>query len=336
LQQSSVLLIFRGTLEAGLAPLKISVSISDGKSDGVTTAEILVTIVNVNEAPVFTAPVGPFAVTKGTGAAVIIGQVAAADPEGDPLTYRIKAGNPDTNGDGQGSFAISSSGVVTVGDASDLSTLTPGELTLQLEVSDGSLTGSTPLKLQINPSGDGLPKVLKGTSGADVFTAGIDFSPDGASVTGRGGSDSISGPDIANSTLLGGLGDDFINTAGGLGNNIIKGGPGQDRLQGGLGDTLYGGADNDFLISGVGSTLHGGAGIDSYALTNLEGAVSVIRGYQAGEKIFLPSTTDFGSLSLQRIPGSGYATVFVGLNPVLNVYGSGLRNLLSSISSFDE
>jgi hypothetical protein len=290
----------------------------------------------VNERPVFPQPVGPFVVTKGAASGAVVGQVGAVDPEGDPLTYTITGGNPDPNGDGKGAFQISGTGVVSVGDASDLSSITPGELALQLEVSDGSLTSSTPLKLQINPSGDGLPKVLNGTSGADVFTAGIDFSPDGASVNGRGGSDSISGLGIANSTLLGGLGDDSINTSGGLGNNILKGGPGQDRLQGGLGDTLYGGADNDFLISGGGCTLHGGAGIDSYALTNLEGAVSVIRGYQAGEKILLPSTTDFGSLSLQRAPGSGYATVFVGLNPVLDVYGSGLRNLLSSISSFDE
>lgn len=205
---------------------------------------------------------------------------------------------------------------------------------MQLEVSDGSLTGSTPLKLQINPSGDGLPKVLKGTRGADVFTAGIDFSQDGASVNGRGGSDSISGLGIANSTLLGGLGDDSINTSGGLGNNILKGGPGQDRLQGGLGDTHYGGAGSDLLVSGGGSTLYGGAGIDSYALTNLEGAVSVIRGYRAGEKIFLPTTTDLGMVSIQRNP-TGYATVFVGLNPVLDVYGSGLRNLLSNISPLD-
>jgi hypothetical protein len=321
--------------EAGLAPYKLSVTISDGKSDGLTTAAVVVSITNVNEQPVFTQPVAPFVVTKGAASGAVVGQVSAVDPEGDPLTYTITGGNPDTNGDGIGAFQISVPGFVSVGDASDLSSLPPGELALQLEVSDGTLTGSTPLKLQINPSGDSLPKVLNGTSGADLLTAGIDFSPDGASVNGRGGSDSISGLDIANSTLLGSLGDDSINTSGGLGSNILKGGPGQDRLQGGLGDTLYGGADNDLLISGGGSTLYGGAGIDSYALTNLEGAVSVIRGYQAGEKIFLPSTTDFSSISLERIPGSGYATVFVGLNPVLDVYGSGLRNLLSNLSSFD-
>lgn len=72
--------------EVGLAPLQLSVTISDGKSDGLTTAAVVVSITNVNERPVFTQPVGPFVVTKGAVSGAVVGQVGAVDPEADPLT----------------------------------------------------------------------------------------------------------------------------------------------------------------------------------------------------------------------------------------------------------
>ncbi len=86
----------------------------------------------------------------------------------------------------------------------------------------------------------------------------------------------IGGTDLADTTLAGSTGDDWITgnggddvIAGGGGGDILNGNAGLDVLKGNANnDILYGGADNDVLIGGAGADkLFGGDGEDvaSYA-----------------------------------------------------------------------
>ncbi|NML15004.1 M10 family metallopeptidase [Azohydromonas caseinilytica] len=89
---------------------------------------------------------------------------------------------------------------------------------------------------------------------------------------GGGGSDDITGNDVAN-RLDGGGGNDVVRAnagndtlLGGFGNDTLDGGSGNDSLDGGAGsDTLLGGLGNDLLVGGAGrDALGGGAGSDVF------------------------------------------------------------------------
>ncbi len=98
-------------------------------SDGVYTdaATVTVNVNDVNEAPV--AENQTFSVKEDSPEGTLVGKVAAVDPESDPMTYRITAGNTNTV------FAISgTSGQITVSNAGNLGT---GSYALEIEVSDG-------------------------------------------------------------------------------------------------------------------------------------------------------------------------------------------------------
>ena len=85
----------------------------------------------------------------------------------------------------------------------------------------------------------------------------------GATLSGEGGDDTITGTNSADS-LLGGDGHDVLTALGG--NDTLNGGDGNDVLNGGAGvDTLNGGAGNDVLDGGTSAdTMAGGLGDDSY------------------------------------------------------------------------
>ena len=73
------------------------------------------------------------------------------------------------------------------------------------------------------------------------------------------------GVGISGDTLLGLAGNDVLDAADGAGNNILNGGDGNDILYGKTSDQLIGGAGDDELNSdgAGGNTFSGGDGKDS-------------------------------------------------------------------------
>ena len=87
----------------------LTVSVSDGTASAEAT--VAVTVLNVNEAPVFGESAYAFDLAEnqdGSTDAVAVGKVSATDPdEGDPITYSITSGND------AGMFAIDHYGNIT-------------------------------------------------------------------------------------------------------------------------------------------------------------------------------------------------------------------------------
>ena len=117
-------------------PFNLTVTVSDGNLSD--TAAITVNLTSpVNRPPVVNDAV--FSISKTSPNGTVVGTINATDPDNNPLTYSITAGNPDTDGDTIKAFAISNTGVITVTDANDVSAQTnPFNLTIQ--ASDGALT----------------------------------------------------------------------------------------------------------------------------------------------------------------------------------------------------
>ena len=95
-------------------------------------------------------------------------------------------------------------------------------------------------------------KVIYGSSWGDYINES-DSAYD-LKIYGRSGDD----------TLIGGAGDDILDSGTGL-NNILKGGAGDDILYGGYGhgDTFDGGAGDDIIYAGKYDTINGGSGHDT-------------------------------------------------------------------------
>ena len=105
--------------------------------------------------------------------------------------------------------------------------------------------------------------------------------------------------DEEHNSLSGGIGDDTIR--GGGGNDVVSGGSGDDTLYGDEGDdVLLGGTDNDRLFGGEGNdtlygdwgndTLYGGSGSDS--ISGEEGDDSLHGGAATDEFVFYPGDGD--------------------------------------------
>ncbi|MCP4471262.1 MAG: cadherin repeat domain-containing protein, partial [Gammaproteobacteria bacterium] len=162
----------------------LTVSVSDGTNTG--TGTITVTLSNVNDNdPVVTAATFEIAESATNGTAV--GTVVATDP--DPGTsfsaWAITAGNTGT------AFAIDgSSGDITVNDGTQLDYETTSSYTLTVRVSDGTLTGTGTITVDLDDVNE-TPVVTEATltvdEDADIGTnigtaAAID--PDGNSLSG--------------------------------------------------------------------------------------------------------------------------------------------------------
>jgi len=90
-----------------------------------------------------------FSISKTSPNGTVVGTINATDPDNNPLTYSITAGNPDTDGDTIKAFAISNTGVITVTDTNDVSAQTnPFNLTIQ--ASDGTLNGTGIATINLN------------------------------------------------------------------------------------------------------------------------------------------------------------------------------------------
>ncbi|MGE5656564.1 MAG: calcium-binding protein [Actinomycetota bacterium] len=134
-----------------------------------------------------------------------------------------------------------------------------------------------------------------------------------AVLAGEAGNDTIVAD--ATATLLGGLGDDYLQ--GNAGGNLEFGNQGQDTLLGGsIGrDTLYGGKDNDtigFFVAGGGSNIPGFTLTGGVAGTN-EGS-NYLRGDQGDDFIAGINQRDtlFGGKGNDTLQGNGSNTYLSG------------------------
>ncbi|QGZ91060.1 cadherin domain-containing protein [Microcystis aeruginosa] len=127
-------------------PFNLTVTVSDGNLND--TAAITVNLTSpVNRPPVVNDAV--FSISKTSPNGTVVGTINATDPDNNPLTYSITAGNPDTDGDTIKAFAISNTGVITVTDADDVSAQTnPFNLTIQ--ANDGALTDTGIATINLN------------------------------------------------------------------------------------------------------------------------------------------------------------------------------------------
>ena len=138
---SSGAITVAGTLDHETTPTyTLTIQVSDGTATASATVTINVT--NVNEAPVVTAQTTAFTVAENANNGTAVGTVAATDPENDPLTFTITAGNTANT------FAINaSSGVITV--AGTLDRETTSTYTLTVRASDGSLSGTADFTVNV-------------------------------------------------------------------------------------------------------------------------------------------------------------------------------------------
>ncbi len=124
----------------------LTVTANDGNATG--NGAIVVNLTSpVNRPPVVNDAV--FSISKTSPNGTVVGTINATDPDNNPLTYSITAGNPDTDGDTTSAFAISNTGVITVTDANDVSAQTnPFNLTIQ--ANDGALTDTGIATINLN------------------------------------------------------------------------------------------------------------------------------------------------------------------------------------------
>jgi predicted outer membrane repeat protein len=124
----------------------LTVTANDGNATG--NGAIVVNLTSpVNRPPVVNDAI--FSISKTSPNGTVVGTINATDPDNNPLTYSITAGNPDTDGDTIKAFAISNTGVITVTDANDVSAQTnPFNLTIQ--ASDGALTDTGIATVNLN------------------------------------------------------------------------------------------------------------------------------------------------------------------------------------------
>jgi len=128
-----------------------------------------------------------------------------------------------------------------------------------------------------------------------------------AVITGFSGNDSFEfnygGPTNAALTVLGGLGNDVINSSGG--SDSLDGGDGNDTLNGSLGpDTLTGGLGNDLLfVESFGDVANGGAGDDTVSVGSFVAGTTLTGGdgtdtliHKAGDTAFFSSNTTIAGI----------------------------------------
>ena len=137
---------------------KVEVTASDGTNN--TAQTITVTVTDVNEAPIVTAKT--FSVTENAVAGTTVGTVAATDEDaGDNLTFSITFGNINN------AFVINeNTGVITVAGTIDHET-TP-IYTLTVQVSDGDLSASAAVTINVTNVNDNSPMITSSATASIV------------------------------------------------------------------------------------------------------------------------------------------------------------------------
>ncbi|MCA2506700.1 MAG: cadherin domain-containing protein [Microcystis sp. M54BS1] len=129
----------------------LTVTVSDGSLTD--TAVITVNLTDVNETP-NSPPVAndaTFSLVKTSPVNTTVGTVTATDPDNNPLTYSITAGNLDSDADNIKAFSISNAGVITIADPDDISSQT-NPFNLTVTVSDGNLNDTAAITVNLtNP-----------------------------------------------------------------------------------------------------------------------------------------------------------------------------------------
>lgn len=97
--------------------------------------------IGLNGAPVVNDAV--FNVAENSAIGTVVGTVVATDPDDDPLTFAITAGNTDVDGDGTSAFAIDDSGQITVADSGDLDFENTDQFNLTVEATDSGGVSDT-------------------------------------------------------------------------------------------------------------------------------------------------------------------------------------------------
>ncbi len=121
----------------------LDVEVSDGEL--ADTATVTVAVTDVNEAPV---AIGfATSVPEDTASGTELGTVTASDPDDDPLSFTITAGND------AGLFSINGTGVVGLVAAIDYQTA--AEHVLEVTVSDGELSATATVTINVTADGVG-------------------------------------------------------------------------------------------------------------------------------------------------------------------------------------
>jgi Ca2+-binding RTX toxin-like protein len=280
----------------------------EGTDQNPATAEVLVTVNPVNDAPIAT---DDDATTDFETAVVISPLGNDSDPDtGDTIT--ISDASVPAN---QGSVTFDPvAGTLTFTPADDFE----GDATITYEITDGDLTDTAEVTVTVglNPA-DG---IVDGLDTGEVMNPGyVDTQGDEIDGTdglddvieGNGGDDTINAG-AGDDTVSGGEDDDVID--GGVGDDVLAGDEGDDSLVGGDGaDELAGGADDDTLEGGLGDdalsgdegddVLDGGDGADTIA--GGDGSDSVDGG--AGDDVI--NSSIFGNIGT---PDNGYPGVYLG------------------------
>ena len=136
---------------------EVIVTVSDGTNSVMQT--ITVTVTDVNEPPIIAAQT--FSITENAAAGTTVGTVATTDEDADNLTLSITAGNVGN------AFAINeNTGVITVAGTIDHET-TP-TYTLTVQVSDGDLSATAAVTINVTNENDNSPMITSPTTASVV------------------------------------------------------------------------------------------------------------------------------------------------------------------------
>ncbi|MEO0854043.1 MAG: cadherin repeat domain-containing protein, partial [Cyanobacteria bacterium J06648_11] len=134
--------------------LTLDVEVSDGTLSD--TATVTIALNDVNEAPVLANQT--FAIAENSTTGISVGTLSASDPDaGDVLTYAV------TGGSGTTAFSVDpATGEISVADSTQLDFETTTSFTLDIEVSDGMLTDTAIVTIDVNDiNEDPVPAFLR-------------------------------------------------------------------------------------------------------------------------------------------------------------------------------
>ncbi|MGP1385996.1 MAG: cadherin domain-containing protein [Thainema sp.] len=167
--------------------IDVQVTDSAGNTD---TESVNIALNDINEAPAI-APNQVFNVDENSPVDTVFGDVVAADPEEDALTWTILSGNPDNDGDSTGAFSINANGELVVADRDDLNfEAYPTSYTLQVQVSDGEFSDTEAITVNVNnvneppliPVGQVLT-VIENSANGTVVGDVVATDPEGDNIT---------------------------------------------------------------------------------------------------------------------------------------------------------
>ncbi|MDB5448766.1 MAG: hypothetical protein JWQ97_4083, partial [Phenylobacterium sp.] len=181
------------------------------------------------------------------------------------------------------------------------------------------------------------PNAIRGLDGADRITGGLQYDE----INGNRGDDTIIGRSSVGDSLMGGQGNDLIDTTQSSAHNDVNGNRGADTIHGSAaGDTLRGGQGDDLIVGGSGAdwisgdmgqnTVTGGGGADVFH-ASANGGVTTVTDFSgaAGDRIQLDPGASYhlaqqgadlhivldgapgGDLVLQQTAQAGFQTAWI-------------------------